>query len=171
MDDKERIEQGKFSIQRYDHYYDTVNNKSAFFIGLNTFILGGICTGYVTLYKEIAFTSWLYFFTGVHLACCLGSILYTLLAMTPFTKDKYSNDNSTSLLFFGGVAKHTHSHFHQKFLLLDEPTFLEDITKQIHCLSKGLDQKFSRLKIASYFLISQFTLLIPFIYLLIKNLK
>ena len=90
--------------------------------------------------------------------------------MTPFTKHSYAYTNSTSLLFYGGITKHTCADFQQKFLIQDETTQLEDMTEQIHCLAKGLDKKFKRLKIASRFLCIQFVFLLPFFYIIIKNL-
>ncbi len=33
-----------FCINRYDHYYDSVNNKSNVFLVISTFIVGGLIT-------------------------------------------------------------------------------------------------------------------------------
>ena len=44
-----KYEHAKFVIERFDHYYDTVNSKGSFYIGLNTFILGGLCAGYISI--------------------------------------------------------------------------------------------------------------------------
>lgn len=171
MTTENKNELGKFIIQRYDHYYDTINNKCAFYIALNTFILGSLCTGYISLYKDLTSSIWLCAFATLHLLCCLGSIFYTIFAMIPFTKDNYANDNSTSLIFFGDVTKHPFQYFKQKFLALDEATLQDDLARQVHCLAKGLSIKFARLKVASWLLIIQFTLLLPFIFFIIKNYK
>ena len=37
--EKDRLE---YTINRFDHYFDSVNNKSAVYIAINTFITGGI---------------------------------------------------------------------------------------------------------------------------------
>ena len=37
--EKDRL---KYTINRFDHYFDSVNNKSAVYIAINTFITGGI---------------------------------------------------------------------------------------------------------------------------------
>lgn len=36
----------QFIIQRFDQYFDAINNKGSFYIGLNTFILTGLSAGY-----------------------------------------------------------------------------------------------------------------------------
>ena len=41
MDQKEKIENLKYTISRYDHYYDSVNSKSNVYLTLMTFLLGG----------------------------------------------------------------------------------------------------------------------------------
>jgi len=171
MTKQNKIDNGRFIILRFDEYFNSVNNKAAFYIALSTFILGGICTGYVTLYDKVNPGIEVVVFTAFHLLCSLGSILYTLFAMMPFTKHSFSYTNSISLVFFGGIAKHTWANFQQKFLSQDEDSLVEDITEQIHCLAYGLNKKFKRLKIASRFLFIQFTFLLPFFYLIIKNIK
>lgn len=166
-----KYEHGKFIIQRFDEYFNSINNKAAFYIAVNTFIFGGICTGYISLYDKVTAGMDVLIFSSFHLLCSFGSILYTLFAMTPFTKHSYSYNNSTSLLFFGGIAKFTCADFQQKYLNQDDALLLEDMTEQIHCLANGLNKKFKRLKIASLFLVIQFALLLPFFYLIIKNIK
>ena len=39
--EKERLE---YTVNRLDHYYDSVNNKTAVYIAINTFITGGTIT-------------------------------------------------------------------------------------------------------------------------------
>lgn len=170
MTDQNKLENGRFIIQRFDGYFDAINNKAAFYIALNTFIFGGICTGYISLYDKVTPELTVIVFTTFHLLCSLGSILYTLYAMIPFTRHSYGYTNATSLLFFGGIAKHTCTNFQQKFINQNEEALLEDMTEQIHCLANGLNNKFSRLKIANRFLYVQFTFLLPFFYIILKNL-
>ncbi|MEL6304939.1 MAG: hypothetical protein AAFQ20_09145, partial [Bacteroidota bacterium] len=47
--EKERLE---YTISRLDHYYDSVNNKTAVYIAINTFVTGGAIT-LLTQTKEI----------------------------------------------------------------------------------------------------------------------
>jgi len=170
MTNENKIDNGKFIIQRFDDSFNAINTKATFYIALSTFLFGGICTGYVSLYGKITPGIEVYAFTIFHMLCSIGSILYTLFAMTPFTKHSYAYSNYTSLLFYGGIAKHTCADFQQKFLKQDEAILLEDMTEQIHCLANGLDKKFKRLKITSRFLFVQFVLLLPFFYIIFKNL-
>lgn len=170
MTDQNKIDNGKFIIQRFDDSFNAINTKATFYIALSTFLFGGICTGYVSLYGKITPGTEVYVFTIFHMLCSIGSILYTLFAMTPFTKHSYAYSNYTSLLFYGGIAKRTCADFQQKFLAQDETILLEDMTEQIHCLANGLDKKYKRLKITSRFLFVQFVLLLPFFYIIFKNL-
>ena len=39
--EKKRLE---YTVNRLDHYYDSVNNKTAVYIAINTFITGGTIT-------------------------------------------------------------------------------------------------------------------------------
>lgn len=162
----------KFIIGRFDHYFDSINNKSAFYIAINTFILGGVCVGYVSLYEKlkihlITFPLFLLIFL---LISCIVSTILTIMAMCPFSKDNFANDDSCSLMYFGGIAKHQLSFFKDKFNELDDDSIQNDALQQAHCLAKGLKRKFGLLKVANYFLILQYCTLLPLIYFIFKNL-
>ncbi len=50
---EEKIEILKHTIDRYDHYFDSINNKGNLFLTLNTFLLGGMITGYYSIKDNI----------------------------------------------------------------------------------------------------------------------
>lgn len=56
--EKERL---LLCISRYDHYYDSVNNKSNVFLTLSIFVVGGLVAGYSTLMDKVACNSYLHF--------------------------------------------------------------------------------------------------------------
>ena len=79
-----KYDHAKFLIERFDHYYDSVNNKGAFYIALNTFIFGGLCVGYITLYKDIDVNAVIWVLLSILLTSNLISTVFTVLATMPF---------------------------------------------------------------------------------------
>lgn len=159
----------QFIITRYDHYYDSTNNKGQFFLGLNTFILGGVGVGFFSIKNQISISAFLLFLTV--LLACLGliSIYFTLKALIPFFGSK--KRPGTSLIFFGSVAKLKRHEFVTKVQSYSPTEFEKDLSEQAHELAIGLDKKFHWLKWAGWLLLIQFILLIPFTYLIYQNLK
>lgn len=166
-----KYEHTKFIIERFDHYYDTVNSKGSFYIGINTFILGGICAGYITLYDKMhaPISLWLWVFLFLLFVFCISSTLCTIRAITPYSKDNHSGINKPSLMYFGGIAKHELCYFKEKFNEQDDQATLNDVIQQAHSLAKGLEKKFKYLKWASYFLTTQYCIMLPVLYLIFKN--
>src|SRR5690242_15949480 len=78
-----KYDHAKLIIGRFDHYYDGVNNKSAFYIALNTFIFGGICVGYLSLYNKVNTDLVLWIFFGALVISNALSILFTVMAIKP----------------------------------------------------------------------------------------
>lgn len=166
-----QYELAKFIIERFDHYYDGVNNKGAFYIGLNTFIFGGICVGYLSLYNNVSGGAVLWvLFAGLVVNNVL-SVLYTILALMPFLRDNHSYEEKPSLIFFGGIAKHPSSYFREKFHKTDEASIVDDLVQQAYCLARGLNQKYKFLKRAGWFVLAQFIIMLPLLLFIVKNLK
>lgn len=166
-----RIEHMKFLIGRFDHYYDSVNNKGSFYIGINTFILGGICVGFSNYCKSVQLGMSTCVVTIILLVTCFASIFYTLSAMAPFLKISFGSNTDDSLIFFGGIAKLEEVDFHSRFKNQTENEIIEDYQSQIYALSKGLNDKYKRLQKAGFFLTIEFIILIPLLSLLIFILK
>ena len=174
MDTLQKIEHSRFLINRFDHYNDSINNKGAFYLSINTFILGGICIGYSSYCKEIKACGelypWLIFIATFLLILCLASILCTIVAITPYLKDNHVNDDQPSLIFFGGISRYQCSMFVDKFLAQTESSMVEDCARQNHSLAKGLTTKFKWLTIASRFLLGEYVFLTIVIFLIFKIL-
>jgi hypothetical protein len=166
-----KYEHIKFIIQRFDHYYDTVNSKGAFYIGLNTFIFGGVCVGYTSLYKTIIPNLWVWVCLIPLVICCFLSILFTIAAIKPYRKDNHANNSTPSLMYFEGIAKHEFSYLQEKINAQDQEQINNDALQQMHSLARGLTSKFANLSIASTFLQAQFAVLLPLFFIIIKNLK
>ena len=160
----------KFIIERFDHYYDAANSKGSFYIGLNTFILGGICVGYLSLFGKVNMTVAGWFLASSLMLFCFLSIYFTVIALIPFLKDNGDPNASPSLLYFGGIARHQPQHFKEKIENLDENAIIADLTKQAHCLSLGLKRKYRNLKYAGWCIIAQFAILLPLLLIIFINL-
>jgi hypothetical protein len=147
----EKIETLKHSIDRYDHYYDSVNNKGSLFLTLNTFLLGGIITGYYSIKEGISGHFDVMFFVFIALISCLASIFYTLWSIIPYL-NKQADSLNGSLISFGNVANVSFNSFKQMYDTLTEEKLIEDYLQQAHLLTKGLQMKFCRLRTATYLL-------------------
>ena len=155
MDNKEKIDILKHSIDRYDHYFDSVNNKGNLFLTLNTFLLGGMITGYYSIKQDIENRFDIMFFVWIALICCLASIYFTLWSIIPYL-NKQADSINGSQLSFGNIANISFASFKQIFDNTTEIKLYEDYVQQAHLLAIGLQMKFSRLRTATYFLGSCF---------------
>jgi hypothetical protein len=143
-----KIEMLKHSIDRYDHYFDSINNKGNLFLTLNTFLLGGIITGYYSIKDNINGEIDVIFFVWIALILCLLSIGTTLLAIIPYIS-KQADCVSGSVLNFNNVANISLGSLKLMYENLTEDKKYEDYLEQSHLLAKGLQKKFSYLKIAT----------------------
>ena len=151
MDFEKKIETLKHSIDRYDHYYDSINNKGNLFLTLNTFLLGGIITGYYSIKTSVDGKFDIMFFVAIALISCFASIFYTLWSIMPYL-NKQADSINGSQLSFGNVANVSFTSFKQMYdtILIDK--LYEDYLQQTHLLAKGLQTKFCRLRTATYLL-------------------
>lgn len=165
-----KYEHAKFIIERFDHYNDSVNNKGAFYIGLNTFLLGGLFAGFASLYKEIEMTYCLWsLLIGFGLCSILSSIL-TVIAINPFLVSGNKDSKKRSLIFFGSVSEYEKENYVEAFLQQDEDRKIYDTVNQSWLLARGLTGKYEKLRWAGWLIIAQFILLIPIIYSITKSL-
>ncbi|SMC72690.1 hypothetical protein [Cellulophaga tyrosinoxydans] len=160
--EKERL---IYSISRFDHYFDSVNNKTAVYIAINTFVVGSLITLYITLVKEIICYSEA-FQSLIAISFLLGLITLIILvnASIPF----FSKD-SESMYYFGGIGTMKKEDFISCSKNLTIKEELKDLRNQVHTLSSGLTTKFTKLKLAGRLLIIQFVLLIPIFIIIIFN--
>ena len=142
MNDK--IENLKFIVNRYDHYYDAINNKGNVYLTLMTFLLGGLITIFfsVNKYNPCDYHAWA--LLVLTLALQLTGIIMTLLALRPYRKSGTDRLNPSNL-YFGDVASLTDSHYKQQMSSLTDDEFEKDITSQIHALARGLRNKYEKL--------------------------
>lgn len=156
---EEKIEMLKHSIDRYDHYFDSINNKGNLFLTLNTFLLGGIITGYYSIKDNIVGQNDLIFFVWIALILCLLSIGATLQAIIPYV-NKQADCVNGSVLNFNNVANLSYASFKRMYEDLTEIKKYDDYIEQSYLLAKGLHKKFTKLKTATYLLAGCFACII-----------
>lgn len=161
--EKERL---IFCIGRFDHYYDTINNKSSVFLGLSTFIVGGLIAAYPSFIELINCTILIHSLMIVLLAIGIAIMIVVILASTPF-----QGKDSDSLHYFGSISNMTRDQFCNNSNQCSEEDELTDLRSQVQNLSYGLTSKFNKLKWAGRLFTVQFFLFIPLIILIVFNLK
>ena len=160
--EKERLE---YTVNRLDHYYDSVNNKTAVYIAINTFITGGTITLLTQIQDLIDKENWLLFFLAAIITLGVGSIILLALASMPYFSSK---SDIESLYYFASIAQKGPKEFFELSKNQNLKGNLKDLRNQVYVLSKGLKSKFRKLKWACGLLIIQFVLLAPLTYILIK---
>jgi hypothetical protein len=159
--EKERL---LFNISRFDHYYDTINNKIAVYIAINTFLLGGVLGAYFTINsKIISYACVFEFLIGLFTFMGLVTIAVLIYASVPFLSYK-----SSSLYYFGTIAQNTLEKYKEKSKERDEKEDLKDLREQVYFLSKGLKRKFTILKLTGYSMLFQVIVLV-FVAIIIFN--
>lgn len=162
--EKERL---KYCIDRFDHYYDGVNNKSSVFLGLSTFIVGGLITGYFAVRPYINCGFWMHALMVILIGLGVAVMIIVVMAATPFL-----GKDIESLHYFGDIACLKGPDFCAKSATpcTDEEE-LEDLRNQVHQLAIGLTGKFNKLKTAGILFTIQFCLFVPLFFTTLCNLK
>lgn len=167
LKDKMEKERLKYCIDRFDHYYDSVNNKSSVFLGLSTFIVGGLVAGYFLADQFVDCGFWAHLLMIVLIVLGVVTMIIVVMAATPF----FGKDTN-SLHFFGSIGCMDINGFCTKSeQTVDDDTQLKDLRHQVHQLACGLQSKFKKLKIAGILFTIQFYLFLPLFIIIIFNLK
>jgi len=154
----------KFSIERFDHYYDSINNKGSVFLALSTFIVGGLITTYPTLIDKMSNK----LLGNIIISCLLGIGIFIMILLVNAAMP-YLSKRRHSIHYFGSISNHSESEFRQKSSEVDSSKEVDDLRSQVYQLSVGLSKKFRKLRIAGILFIIQFAFFIPLIILLITN--
>jgi hypothetical protein len=160
--EKDRL---KYTINRFDHYFDSVNNKSAVYIAINTFITGGIIVllTQTNIVKELIILGqvivWILLLTGI------VNLIVLSIASIPFFSNK-----PKSIYYFGAISKMTQSEFNKTSKNYTEKEELKDLRSQTFVLSQGLTKKFTKLKLAGILLVTQFFMLLLIFITILTNL-
>ncbi len=156
----------KFSIERYDHFFDSINNKINVYLGLSTFIVGVLISTYSSLLEKVQYSLGTHILIITILALGLSNIIILLATSTP-----HLSRQTGSLLFFYDVAAVAESQFSHLSENETDQEAIDDMRTQVHMLATGLAKKFRMLQIAGVIMMIQFFLFIPLVILLINYLK
>ena len=160
--EKERL---LYSINRFDHYFDSINNKTALYIALNTFILGGIITGYITVQSYVSkYEDCFNILLSIEMIVGILTLILLIYASIP-----YVSNNSKSIYYFGSIGSQAKKNFIEHSKNNDMKQELKDLRNQVYILSLGLNKKFFKLKIAGNLIAFQFVLLMPLIIIILIN--
>jgi hypothetical protein len=163
MDEVERL---KFCIERSDHYYDSINNKSAVFLAIGTFVVGGLVASYPYLKENLECLKLFHILLPITLLLGLVALILVLFAAIPFVEK-----GSKSLYYFNSVAFSNLKDFQQDSEDQTEIENLKDLRSQVFFLFKGLRKKFLYIKIAGILYILMFISLAFLIAFIMLNLK
>ena len=171
MNEDESIEQIRFAIGRYDHFYESVNTKGNLYLALNALLIGGIATSYPILDQKINFSVGHNLVFMLMILLCSASLCCTIAAINPFTRSGQRSGN-ISLIFFGQVAQLDSRFFARRFIKRSKAMHIQDMLSQMHVLAVGLCLKFGRLKWAGWLLSSALIVLVlSTLFLIVKNLN
>ena len=160
------LERLKFCIERFDNYYDSVNSKSAVFLGISTFLLGGIIAVYPQIIKCCDNILWIHILLLTILGLGLAVMIVLISASIPF------NGNSReSLLYYGFISGMDENEFIEKSKQRKEKKEIDDLRRQVYQLSKGLSMKFQKLRIVGVLFSIQLLILIPLAIVILTNIK
>ncbi len=161
--EKERL---LFCIDRFDLFYDSINNKSAVFLGLGTFSLGGLIAIYPYVIDHIACKLWFTILLAIPILLALSAMLVVMVASIPFI-----SKGKKSLLYFGSIALRGKQDFLKSSKYCNDEDELADLREQVYILSTGLKRKFKRLKIAGILYVLMFISIIPLVLSILLNFK
>lgn len=155
-------------IERFDSYYSGINNKGAFLLAFNTFLLGAFIVGYKDLIDIVGCKCICVFnlMIGILMLCSIISMIYTIISMIPYLDSK-TNDDRKSVWFFNDIATDDKKVFFERIDNSKEEETTADLNNQIFELSKGLRKKHLFVKIALIFNLIEIILLIPIIVLIL----
>jgi hypothetical protein len=146
-----QVERVKYIIDRLDHYIESTNSKANLVLACNAVILGGVLTGFafgnkvdLSCFQKVSLL--------ITIISGLISCFYTILAILPYTKSKGTETNK-SLFFFKDITSYKQQDYINLLNDQSEPAEFKDLAIQVYNISKGLNQKFDRMKIGVYFLL------------------
>ncbi|MEI6091956.1 MAG: Pycsar system effector family protein [bacterium] len=162
---EKQTENTKFIIQRYDNYITGANTKGNFLIAFNTFLTGGILTGYSKIKELVVLSSGktlVDVLICILFSLCIMAIVLVIKAVYPFLKSGNSSiEKYHSHIFFNSVAEfHSDKTYYESLTGLSEEEFNRDLANQAFQLAKGLKNKYLFLEWAMLVVYSELFIII-----------
>ncbi len=156
----------KFCVERFDHYYDSTNNKSAVFLAIGTFVLGGLIAAYPYMIEKVSCSCWVYGSYYVSVALALAALITVIWAATP-----YKASGGNSMYYYGSIASKSKEEFASVSKAYDREADLADLREQVSDLARGLSKKFKLLHIAGRLFFIMFIAIAVFAIAVLFNLN
>ena len=151
MKEKERL---IFSINRFDHYYDSINNKASVLLSIAALANGGylalLNSGLIN-FRELGVASFLF---GVVLILGVVDLILLLQTIAPFT-----SKSGSSIFYFGDISKRNRKEFKKLSRKISDKRVMSDLQNQVHSLASGLHKKFTKLRMAAWLFLAQVVLI------------
>ncbi len=163
---KEKIEQARYIISRYDTYIESTQTKSNLYLALNTAIVAGIIT-LVAASNPEQLDNLYPVILGLISLLAVISIAITLIAITPYLKSV--SKKSDSIVFFNEVSSYTFKGYAKKVDNISDKKLLKDLNCQAYSLAIALRGKYQKLYYAGRILLLEFALLFIYVILLITK--
>lgn len=156
-------------LTRIDAYYTSITLKASVIMGFNLFVFTGILAKYQELLPVYEDSPGLFYIMAM-LICIIAisslmSVLFTFKVINPYLKSPIEPDKYLSNIFFGHVRKHKNAENYQEFIKqMDKPQAIDDLSKQIFVLSKGINKKYHSIKFSAFLILFA---ILPSVFLLI----
>lgn len=150
MENNEKIKFLEHTMQRFDFYINSTNNKASIIIGFNSILLGATFFKFHELINLFPCIGWpLYLATTIIFMVTIISSVSLLLSfrvIVPFLQSGEEYGKYTSLKFFEPIAKMKEEDYIEKIKKLNDSDAVYDLSKQSHILAKGLSVKMVALR-------------------------
>lgn len=163
MENKEKIENLKFIIGRYDNYIDSTHTKSNVYLSLNTAILAGV----ITLISTIQTSTLTNYLNYILISIAIITVLCIVIILGAIKPNLLSE--KTSIIFFGDVAEFGIDNYLDKVKKMNDKEFTIDISNQAHCLAIILTGKFKIIKWVGNLIKLEFILLLIWLIIYINK--
>ena len=155
-------------IERFDSYFSGINNKGAFLLAFNTFLIGAFVVGYRDLINlvDCQYKCEFTLMIGLLMTFSIIAMALTIISMIPYLVSKGA-DNKKSNWFFNDIASDDKETFVTRINNSTEDDILSDLNNQIFELSKGLQKKHRFVKVALISNLIGIILLIPILIIIL----
>lgn len=126
IDDKSRIEFGKWLLERNLGWISTADVKVGVAMSVDIAMLGGLAAAF-SASEPTARTAWCYFSVLVAIGCLILGVFCAAMAALPRMLGPVD-----SKIFFGRVANTRADHYVDEFGQLTERQIIDDLAMQIH---------------------------------------
>lgn len=152
MNEKERL---ILSVNRFDHYYDSINNKASVLLSIATLANGAylaLFNSNPTDFQTLSFSSILF---GVVVILGVIDLVLLLQTIAPF-----AGKSGTSLFYFTDISKRNRKEFKKLSKEASSKRAMSDLRNQVHDLASGLQRKFTLLRMAAWLFLAQVFLIV-----------